>query len=305
VFVDYTPAPDAQYPVQLEEAYAATKWIAENGESLNLDPSKLALLGDSVGGNMAIAVAMIAKERGGPRIDFQVLFYPVTDANFETGSYKEFAMGHWLARDAMRWFWDNYLPDKQKRAELHASPLRASNEQLKGMPPTLLIVGENDVLRDEGEAYAHKLAQAGVPVTATRYLGTIHDFVLLNPITHTPAPREALRQAISTLRKVFGWGARREKAREGGGGPSAHAPLTSPDPRPCPIAIGCTSAGPASDSPAGAHLILPLVTVRDTFRGITRRRAGGGAPWRTRAWFVVGWTGRTRSRPGPSRSSLA
>lgn len=217
VFVNYTPAPDAQYPVQLEEAYAATKWIAENGESLNLDPSKLVLLGDSVGGNMAIAVAMMANERGGPRIDFQVLFYPVTDANFETGSYKEFATSHWLARDAMRWFWDNYLPDRKKRAELHASPIRASNEQLKGMPPTLLIVGENDVLRDEGEAYAHKLAQAGVPVTAARYVGTIHDFVLLNPITDTPAPREALRQAISTLRKVFGWEERAERrlVREG------------------------------------------------------------------------------------------
>lgn len=204
VFVNYTPAPEAQYPVQIEEAYAATKWIAENGESLNLDPSRLVIVGDSVGGNMAAVVAMLAKERGGPRIDMQILFYPVTDANFETGSYREFATGHFLAREGMKWFWDNYLPDKAKRAEPHASPLRASPEQLKGLPPALIMVGENDVLRDEVEAYAHKLAQAGVPVTATRCLGTIHDFVMLNPITDTPAPRGALRLAIATLRQVLG-----------------------------------------------------------------------------------------------------
>ncbi|QSQ22727.1 alpha/beta hydrolase [Pyxidicoccus parkwayensis] len=217
VFVNYTPAPDAQYPTQIEEAYAATKWIAENGKSLNLDTSKFVVLGDSVGGNMAAAVTMMARDRGGPRIDYQLLFYPVTDANFDTGSYKEFATGHWLARDAMKWFWDNYLPDKAKRAEPYASPLRASNEQLKGLPPAHVMVGENDVLRDEVEAYAHKLAQAGVPVTATRYLGTIHDFVLLNPITDTPAPRGALRQAIDVLRKVFGREERAERRppREG------------------------------------------------------------------------------------------
>jgi acetyl esterase len=212
VFVNYTPAPEARYPVQLEEAYAATRWIAENGESLNLDPSRLVVVGDSVGGNMATVVTMLARERGGPRIDFQVLFYPVTDANFETGSYREFATGHFLARDGMKWFWDNYLPDTARRTEPHASPLRASPEQLQGLPPALLIVGENDVLRDEVEAYAHKLAQAGVPVAAARYLGTIHDFVMLNPITDTPAPRAALRQAIATLRQVL---AREEHAGRG------------------------------------------------------------------------------------------
>ena len=203
VFVDYSRAPEAQYPAQIEEAYAATKWIADNGESLNLDPSRLVVVGDSVGGNMATVVTMLAKERGGPRIDFQVLFYPVTDANFDTGSYLELATGHFLEREGMKWFWDCYLPDKAKRADPHASPLRASPEQLRGLPPALILVGENDVLRDEVEAYAHKLAEAGVRVTASRHLGTIHDFVLLNPITHTPAPREALRQAIATLRTVF------------------------------------------------------------------------------------------------------
>lgn len=208
VFVNYTPAPEAQYPVQLEEGYAALEWIAENGTSLHLDPSRLVVVGDSVGGNLATAVAMMAQERNGPRIDRQVLFYPVTNADFETGSYREFATGHFLEREGMKWFWDCYLPDPVRRAEPHASPLRASFEQLRDMPPSLIIVGENDVLRDEVEAYAHKLAQAGVPVTATRYLGTIHDFVMLNPITHTPAPREAIRQAIATLRTAFGHEAR-------------------------------------------------------------------------------------------------
>ncbi len=204
VFVDYTPAPDAQYPVQIEQAYAATKWIAENGESLGLDPSRLVVLGDSVGGNMATVVAMMAKERGGPEIAFQVLCYPVTDANFETGSYREFADGYFLAREGMKWFWDNYLPNKEQRNDRHASPLRASEDELKDMPPTLIVVGEHDVLRDEVEAYAHKLSSAGVPVASTRFLGTMHDFVMLNPITNTPAPRAAIRYVTETLRRVFG-----------------------------------------------------------------------------------------------------
>jgi acetyl esterase len=203
VFVDYTPAPDARYPVQLEQAYAATKWIAGNGASLGLDPSRLAVLGDSVGGNMATVVALMARERGGPHLAFQVLFYPVTDADFETGTYREFADGYFLARESMKWFWDNYLPDVEARKQPHASPLRASLDELKGLPPALVIVGEHDVLRDEGEAYAHKLARAGVRVEATRFLGTLHDFVMLNPITGTPAPRAAIRLATETLRRVF------------------------------------------------------------------------------------------------------
>ncbi len=204
VFVDYTPAPDAQFPVQIEQAYAATKWIAENGASLNLDPSRLAVFGDSVGGNMATVVAMLAKERGGPELAFQVLCYPVTDATFETGSYREFADGYFLSREGMKWFWDNYLPNKEQRSDRHASPLRASEEELKDLPPALIVVGEHDVLRDEVEAYAHKLSSAGVTVAATRFLGTMHDFVMLNPITNTPAPRGAIRFVTETLRRVFG-----------------------------------------------------------------------------------------------------
>lgn len=203
VFVNFTPSPEAKYPVPIEEAYAATKYIAENGKSLNLDSSRLVVAGDSVGGNMATVVVLLAKERGGPKIAFQLLFYPVTDANFDTPSYQQFATGHFLTREAIKWFWNNYLPDVEARKQPTASPLLASVDQLKGLPPALVINGEFDVLRDEGEAYAHKLIEAGVQVTAVRYLGTIHDFVMLNPITDTPAPRAAIAQANSALREVF------------------------------------------------------------------------------------------------------
>ncbi len=203
VFVEYTRSPEARYPVAIEEAYAATKWVSENGASINADASRLAVAGDSVGGNMAAAVTLLAKERGGPGIEQQVLFYPVTDANFDTPSYREFATGYFLTREGMKWFWDNYAPDARVREEPTASPLRAGLEQLRGLPPALVITGECDVLRDEGEAYARRLVQASVTVTATRYLGTIHDFVMLNPITESPAPRAAIAQACETLREAF------------------------------------------------------------------------------------------------------
>lgn len=204
VFVNYTPSPEAKYPVPIEQAYAATKWVAENGHTINVDSSRLAVVGDSVGGNMAAAVTLLAKERGrGPKINFQVLFYPVTDANFDTPSYNAYQDGYFLTREAMKWFWDNYTSEQTNRNEPTVSPLQASIEQLKGLPPALIINGEFDVLRDEGEAYAHKLIEAGVPVTGVRYHGTIHDFVMLNPITNTPAPRGAIGQASHVLKKVL------------------------------------------------------------------------------------------------------
>ena len=203
VFVNYTLSPEAKYPQSLEEAYAATKWISENGQSLNLDSSRLVVAGDSVGGNMATSVALLAQERGGPSIIFQMLFYPVTDANFNTSSYNTYQEGYFLTRDNMKWFWDNYVSNDTNRKEPTVSPLQASIDQLSKLPPTLIIVGENDVLRDEGEAYAHKLMQAGVPITATRYLGAIHDFMMLNPISDTPAARGAIDQACHTLNEVF------------------------------------------------------------------------------------------------------
>ena len=204
VFVNFTPSPEAKYPQPIEEAFAVTRWVAEKGKEIGIDPTRLCVAGDSVGGNMAAAVTLMAKQRGGPGIAFQLLFYPVTDANFDTGSYKQFAAGYFLTREAMKWFWENYLPDVAARKQALACPLQASPEQLRGLPPALIITGECDVLRDEGEAYARKLIQAGVTVTAARYLAIIHDFVMLDVVTQTPAARGAIAQANSALRRALG-----------------------------------------------------------------------------------------------------
>jgi acetyl esterase len=204
VFVDYDRAPEARYPTAIEQAYAATHYVAENGAGLHIDPLRLAVAGDSVGGNMAAAVTLMAKQRRGPKIGFQVLFYPVTDAGFDTPSYGRFADGPWLTRRAMEWFWDAYLPDAAARRQLTATPLNASLDQLAGLPEALVIVDENDVLRDEGEAYARRLSDAGVRVTSVRYNGTIHDFVMLNALADTPATRGAITQAIGALRGALG-----------------------------------------------------------------------------------------------------
>jgi acetyl esterase len=203
VFVNYTLSPEAKYPVALEQAYAATRWVAQNGQSINVDSSRLAVVGDSVGGNLAAALTLLAKERKGPSIKFHVLFYPVTDANFETPSYIKYEQSYWLTREAMKWLWNNYTSNQTNRTEPTVSPLQASIEQLKGLPPALIINGEHDVLRDEGEAYALKLLEADVPVTAVRYHGTIHDFVMLNAITNDPAPRGAIEQASHMLKMVM------------------------------------------------------------------------------------------------------
>jgi acetyl esterase/lipase len=203
VFVDYTPSPEAKYPVPLEEDYRAMEYIADNGKQLNLDSSRLAVAGDSVGGNMATVMAMMAKERKGPNIICQVLFYPVTDARFDIASYQHFDIGYWLARKGMEWFWDNYLPNKYGRKQPWASPLQAPLDVLKGLPPALVITNEYDVLRDEGEAYAHKLMDAGVRTTAVRFLGTIHDMVMLNALADTPAARGALDLASIKLCEVI------------------------------------------------------------------------------------------------------
>ena len=200
VYVDYTPSPEARYPTAINQAYAATQWVAEHGSEINVDGKRLAVAGNSVGGNMAAVVSLMAKDKGTPAIKYQVLLWPVTDANFDTGSYKQFAEGHFLTRNMMKWFWDNYTTDPKQRADLYASPLRASVDQLKGLPPALVQTASADVLRDEGEAYARKLDQAGVPVTAVRYNGMIHDFGLLNVVSQVPAVRSALLQASQELK---------------------------------------------------------------------------------------------------------
>jgi acetyl esterase len=199
-FVEYDRSPEARFPVAVEQCYAVAKHVAEHGDAFGIDSSRLAVVGDSVGGDLAAVVTLLAKERGGPKIAFQALFYPVTDANFETGSYKEFADGPWLTRASMQWFWDAYLPDAAARRQPKASPLTATIEQLRGLPPALLITDENDVLRDEGEAYGRKLAEAGVRVTSVRVNGAIHDFMILNPIASTAPVRVAIALAVSEIR---------------------------------------------------------------------------------------------------------
>jgi len=203
VFPNYALSPEAKYPTAIEQCYAAARWVVESGGKHRLDGSRLAIAGDSVGGNMTAAVTLLAKERGGPAFAHQVLFYPVTDADFDTGSYRQFASGYYLSRDAMKWFWDQYTTDPAQRAEVTASPLRATAEQLAGLPPALVITGEADVLRDEGEAYANKLRDAGVPVTAVRFQGIIHDFVMLHALAHTHAAEGALLLATQTLRRAL------------------------------------------------------------------------------------------------------
>jgi acetyl esterase/lipase len=203
VFVEYSLSPNAKYPVAIEEAYHAMKYIADNGRQLNLDSSRLAVAGDSAGGNMAAVMAILAKQRNGPKIVYQVLFYPVTDANFDTRSYHEYALGYGLDRDTMKSIWDNYLPDRDARRQPMASPLQASQYLLKGLPPALVITAEQDVLRDEGEAYASKLSDAGVPMTGVQYLGMVHGFILHDGFTDTPATREAIDLASEKLSKIF------------------------------------------------------------------------------------------------------
>ncbi|ANN70518.1 alpha/beta hydrolase [Bordetella bronchialis] len=200
VFVNYTPSPEAHYPVAINQAYAATKWVAQHGKDINVDGSRLAVVGNSVGGNMAAVVSLMAKDRQGPAIRFQGLLWPVTDHNFNTGSYKEFADGYFLSRSMMRWFWDAYTRDEAQRNEKYASPLRASLQDLKGLPPALVQVAQFDVLRDEGEAYGAKLDAAGNEVTVTRYNGTIHDYGLLNALADDAVTRTALAQMANEIR---------------------------------------------------------------------------------------------------------
>ncbi|RJK97481.1 alpha/beta hydrolase [Vallicoccus soli] len=204
VFPDYDLAPEAKYPTQVEQVYAVLDWIRDQGADEGLDAARIAVAGDSVGGNMATVATILAKQRGGPALAGQLLYYPVTDARFDTGSYEQFAEGYFLAREGMRWFWDQYTTDPAARAGITASPLRATTEDLAGLPEALVVVAEADVLRDEGEAYAAKLRAAGVPVTAVRYGGIIHDFVGLNPLRRTYAAEAAIAQGVAFLSRVLG-----------------------------------------------------------------------------------------------------
>ncbi|WP_017935855.1 alpha/beta hydrolase [Nocardioides sp. Iso805N] len=200
VFPEYDRSPEVRYPHAIEQAYAVAQWVGTAGAEHGLDGGRIAVAGDSVGGNMSAALTLLAKERGDVSFRFQVLFYPVTDASFETESYHRFAEGYFLAREGMKWFWDQYTTSEADRAQITASPLRATTEQLAGLPPALVITAEADVLRDEGEAYAANLRRAGVPVTAVRYQGIVHDFVMVNSLHETHAAQAAIAQAVAALR---------------------------------------------------------------------------------------------------------
>lgn len=203
VFPRYSLSPEAKYPTAIEEIYSVAKWVEECGARCGLDTQRICVAGDNAGGNLAAAITLLAKERGGPSIGSQLLFCPVTNAVFDTPSYDQFGEGYPLHREAMMWFWDQYTTNPGERRQITASPLRASIAQLKGLPTALVITAEADVLRDEGEAYANKLREAGVRVLAVRFQGTIHDFVMLNFLANSAAARGALALAAAWLRDGF------------------------------------------------------------------------------------------------------
>jgi acetyl esterase len=203
VVVDYSRSPEARYPVAVEEVYAVLAWVRSHGGSIGVDPTRVALVGDSAGGTLVAAVTLLGRSRVGPTADLQVLLCPATDTSFSQPSYAEFADGYFLTRNGMQWAWDQYVPDSMAREASMVAPLRASMSELAGLPPALVITAECDILRDEGEAYARRLIAAGVRVTATRYLGTIHAFTVLNPLAHTPATRAAVAQINQVLRDAL------------------------------------------------------------------------------------------------------
>lgn len=201
VFPDYTPSPEARFPVAINQAYAATKWVSENGKEIGVNSNKLAVAGNSVGGNMAAVVALMAKDKNGPKISQQILLWPVTDSDFSRASYTKFAQERFLTTPLMKWMWDNYLPDLKERNNKYASPLKASLEELKDLPPAVVQVAENDILHDEGLAYGRKLDEAGVPTTITEYKGFIHDYGMLNPLAHIPAVQQSVIDAAAAIKK--------------------------------------------------------------------------------------------------------
>jgi acetyl esterase len=199
VSVEYRLAPEHKCPAAVEDAYAAARWVAKQGESIGADPSRLAVGGDSAGGNLAAAVSLMARDRGEFLPCLQLLIYPITDYNLDTPSYRENADGYVLTRSQMRWFWDCYLAREEDGYGPYVSPLRA--DDLSGLPPALVITAEYDPLRDEGEAYAARLREAGVPVTHTRYKGMIHPFLRRTAIFDQA--KAALKQVTDSLKQAF------------------------------------------------------------------------------------------------------
>jgi acetyl esterase/lipase len=204
VFINYTPSPEAKYPQALKEIHAAAKWILEHGKEIGVNSDRIGIAGNGAGANMSAAATLMARANGGPEFKVQILMWPVTNAEFDTGSWKEFGRQRFLTEALMKWMWDQYTTDPAQRKEIYASPLQASVEQLKGLPPTLIQVAENDILRDEGEAFGRALDLAGVIVTTVRYNGVVHDFGLLNGLAGLPQTKSLFLQAAAELKKYLG-----------------------------------------------------------------------------------------------------
>jgi len=200
ISVDYRLAPEHRYPAAPDDCYAALRWVTANAASLGVDARRLAVGGDSAGGNLSAVVSQMARDKGGPAIRFQLLIYPVTDADFTRRSYVDNAEGYLLTTASMHWFWDHYVPSKPQRAEPYASPIRAAD--LSGLPPAWVCTAEFDPLRDEGEAYAKRLQQAGVSTALTRFDGLIHGFVSMGLVA--PKAQAALDEAVAALKKGLG-----------------------------------------------------------------------------------------------------
>lgn len=201
LFVNYTPTPDAKYPVAVNEVYEIAKWIYAHADELKINKDKLAIVGNSVGGNMSIVTSIKSKEEDLSIIKAQVLLWPVADATFDWESYKLYGEQRFLSTSLMKWMFDLYTTNASERKEIYLSPLNGSIDQLKGLPPTLIAVAENDILRDQGEALGVKLDKAGVDVTTVRYNGVIHDWGMLNGYATLPQTIDVIRQASDFLRR--------------------------------------------------------------------------------------------------------
>ncbi|MGX6603518.1 alpha/beta hydrolase [Micromonosporaceae bacterium Da 78-11] len=203
VVPEYTRTPEAHYPVAVEEIYALHTWVARNAADLGLDASRAAVAGDCAGATMAAAITLLTKRRGGPRIRAQLLYYPLLDDRCETRSHHDFGTGYLITSAAVRWYWQEYCDDPRRTAHPTVAPLRATPDDLAGLPTALIITAEADPVRDEGEAYAARLRAAGVDAHAVRYLGTVHDFVSLTPLQDMTATREAIAQGAAFLRDTL------------------------------------------------------------------------------------------------------
>ncbi len=203
VFVNYTRTPEAGFPQAINEIYAVAQWVRYHCREIGVDHRRMAIVGNSVGGNMATVTTLMAKEKKSPDFKLQILFWPIVDADFETGSYQQFGKDRFLTTPLMKWMYHMYIPDPGKRKDVYTSPLRATVDQLKGLPPALIMVAENDILRDEAEAYGRKLDEAGVPVATIRYNGMIHDFGLLNALAYLPQTRSLFVHAAAELKKYL------------------------------------------------------------------------------------------------------